>query len=61
MCVGREGGAEENKNCSQHIQTKNYFVDIKNSYKSIKKYVKSNEIEKFYNDFILKAQYILQF
>lgn len=32
-------------------------VDRKDSYKAIKKYVKSNEIEKFYKDFILKAQY----
>lgn len=32
-------------------------VDRKDSYKAIKKYVKSNEIEKFYRDFILKSQY----
>ena len=32
-------------------------VNRKDSYKAIKKYVKFNEIEKFYKDFILKAQY----
>lgn len=32
-------------------------ADRKDSYKAIKKFVKSNEIEKFYKDFILKAQY----
>ena len=32
-------------------------VDRKDTYKAIKKYVKANEIEKFYKDFILKAQY----
>lgn len=32
-------------------------VDRKDSYKAIKKYVKPNEIEKFYKDFILKANY----
>lgn len=32
-------------------------ADRKDTYKAIKKFVKSNEIEKFYKDFILKAQY----